>query len=169
MESADARTIERWLRQWGEVRQPRRLARRLFDLARAGELRTTGQLRAAVEATLPSGVRSEPELARVFQALRIETNDEMGQLDAALEQVAGRLRPGGRFVAVAYHSLEDRRIKFWLRGESGVERGDRHRPAVDRPARMRVLTPRAIRPTEDEIHANPRARSARLRAGERRA
>jgi 16S rRNA (cytosine1402-N4)-methyltransferase len=169
LEEADVRTIERWLREWGEVRRPRRLARRLHELAHAGRLRTTGQLRAAVESTLPRGVRPEPELARVFQALRIEINDEMTQLDAALDQVADRLAVGGRFVAVSYHSLEDRRVKRLLRRESGADRGSRHLPATERPVRLKNLTPRAVRPSAAEIHTNPRARSARLRAGERRA
>jgi 16S rRNA (cytosine1402-N4)-methyltransferase len=168
LEAVDEATLADWLRQWGEVRRPRRLARLLCGHARAGRLRTTLAARDVIQSTLPAGVRPEPELARVFQALRIAVNDEMHQLESALAQVPARLREGGRFVAVSYHSLEDRRVKSMLRRESGHGEGSRHVPAGSpTPVRMRVLTRRPLRPSAPEVQANPRARSARLRAGER--
>jgi len=159
--------IERWLRDWGELRGARRLAKRMSERARAGELQTTAQLRDLVLASLPRSVKPEPQLARVFQALRILVNQEMAELEAALEQVPQRLRPGGRLVAVSYHSLEDRRVKTMLVHESRGVPGSRHTPALPTQLRMRVLTRKPVRPTPDEIAINPRARSARLRAGER--
>jgi 16S rRNA (cytosine1402-N4)-methyltransferase len=168
IEGADAAELEGWLREWGEVRAARVIARSLTARAAAGQLRTTQQARECVAAVLPRRMRPEPELARVFQALRILVNDELEQLDAALAQVATRLRPGGRFAAVSYHSLEDRRVKRLLLLESGTVEGIRHLPVPRaRAARMRVLTRRAVQPAPAEVARNPRARSARLRAGER--
>ncbi len=168
LSASERPVVEGWLRDLGEVRRAARIARELTGRARAGQLRTTAHARAAVEACLPRVERPEPELARVFQALRIMVNGELEQLDSALGQVADRLRAGGRFVAVSYHSLEDRRVKRLLSLESGKVEGSRHLPAPQaRAPRLRVLTRRPVRPGADEIHRNPRARSARLRAGER--
>ena len=170
IESTDAGTLETWLREYGEIRGARRLARAMVERAALGELRTTTQLAALVRSFVPRDRRPEPELARVFQALRIVVNQEMEHLDRALAVVPARLTRGGRFVAISYHSLEDRRVKRMLRQESGrVPRGSRHVPETAAPeATMVELTRKPVMPTEAEIALNPRARSARLRAGERR-
>ncbi len=167
---AEPAEVEAWLREYGEVRIARRLARRLVEQARAGRLQSTADLRTLVEELVPQRNRPEGELARVFQALRILVNAELEQLERALDQMCDRLRPGGRLVVISYHSLEDRRVKRFLRHESGRDRvGSRHLPPSPLPEpRMRELTRRVVRPTEEEIARNPRARSARLRAGERR-
>lgn len=167
---ADARTIEGWLREYGEVRAARRLARDMVRAAGEDLLRTTDELAALVRAAVPASKRPEPEAARVFQALRIVVNEELVQLERALEAVPGRLRAGGRFVAISYHSLEDRRVKRMLRELSGrASRGSRHLPPVDEPEPTLVeLTRKPMTAGEDEVACNPRARSARLRAGERR-
>ncbi len=168
LRGASAAEIQQWLSQWGEVRMAGRIARALHRLARSGRRLETPAVRQAVVEAMGERGRIEPELARVFQAFRILVNDEMGELDRALAAVPERLRPGGRFVAVSYHSLEDRRVKTMLRQESRGAAGSRHLPAPSpRPQRMRVLTPRPVRPSAEEIARNPRSRSARLRAGER--
>lgn len=170
IEDSDADTVERWLREYGEVRAARGLARKMVERARLGDLRTTTQLADLVRSTLPRGRRPEPELARVFQALRIAVNDELTQLETVLGCVPERLRSGGRFVAISYHSLEDRRVKQMLRRTSGrVPRGSRHlpEPTTEEPT-MVELTRKPLVAAEDELRRNPRARSARLRAGERR-
>lgn len=160
--------LVRWLGEYGEIRRPRRLARRMLEAARRGELETTAQLRELVRSQLPGHMKPEPELARVFQALRLATSGELGELDRALADVPARLAPGGRFVALSYHSLEDRRVKHMLRDESSTGGGSRHLPdPTPREPRMRVLTPKVLRPGQEETTRNPRARSARLRAGER--
>lgn len=168
LESADVSEIARWLRDFGEIRSARRLARRMADASRRGELRTTAQLRElVVEQAHPR--HREAELSRVFQALRILVNEELEQLDRILEALPRCVAPGGRFVAISYHSLEDRRVKRMLRAASGrAGGGSRHLPAVeqDEPT-FRELTRRVVRPDEEEIRRNPRARSARLRAAER--
>jgi 16S rRNA (cytosine1402-N4)-methyltransferase len=167
--SADVGTIDRWLREYGESRAPRSVAREISARARRGQI-TTADLREIVSGRLPAHVRPEPELARLFQALRIAVNDELGQLETVLECLPARLKSRGVFVAISYHSLEDRRVKRMLRRSSGrVDRGSRHLPAPDPdPATFEVLTPRVVRPTAAEVEQNPRARSARLRAGRRR-
>ena len=165
----DVGTIERWLREYGELRSARSMAREICARARQGPVTTT-DLREIVTSRLPGHVKPEPELARLFQALRIAVNDELGQLETILECLPDRLTPGGVFVAISYHSLEDRRVKRMLRRSSGrVDRGSRHLPAPDLdPATFEDLTPKVVRPTEAEVARNPRARSARLRAGRRR-
>lgn len=165
----DPGTIERWLREYGELRSARRIAREISSRARQEPI-TTADLRRIVTDRLPDHVKPEPELARLFQALRIAVNDELGQLETALECLPDRLRSGGVFVAISYHSLEDRRVKRMLRRSSGrVDRGSRHLPApATDPATFEELTPKVLRPSADEVAQNPRARSARLRAGRRR-
>ena len=111
---------------------------------------------------------------RTFQALRIHVNDELGELDRGLVAAESLLNPGGRLCVVAFHSLEDRRVKAFVRGRSGaLPRPSRHRPETAAEAApaptFRLLHKGAVRPTPAEIAANPRARSARLRAAERTA
>lgn len=166
--SEEPGTIERWLREYGELRSARGIAREISARARQGAITTT-DLREIVASRLPGHVKPEPELARLFQALRIAVNDELGQLETVLECLPDRLKSGGVFVAISYHSLEDRRVKRMLRRSSGrVDRGSRHLPAPDLdPATFEDLTPKLLRPSDDEVRRNPRARSARLRAGRR--
>ena len=165
----DVGTIERWLREYGELRSARGIAREMSARAREGSITTT-DLRNIVASRLPGHVKPEPELARLFQALRIAVNDELGQLETILECLPDRLSPGGVFVAISYHSLEDRRVKRMLRRSTGrIDRGSRHLPATEPPpATFEDLTPKVVRPTAEEVARNPRARSARLRAGRRR-
>jgi 16S rRNA (cytosine1402-N4)-methyltransferase len=114
------------------------------------------------------GDRIDPA-TRSFQALRIYVNDELGELERALAALPDLLSPGGRLVVVAFHSLEDRLVKRFLteHGDRQV-RPSRHLPDLPvRPPLFRALSGRAIRPRPAETAANPRARSARLRAAER--
>jgi 16S rRNA (cytosine1402-N4)-methyltransferase len=107
---------------------------------------------------------------RTFQALRLFVNDELAELAAALAAAERVLKPGGRLAAVAFHSLEDRIVKTYLADRGPTRAGSRHRPDVaDSAPTFRVLTKRPIVPDEAEVAANPRARSARLRAAERTA
>ncbi|MFI5370068.1 MAG: 16S rRNA (cytosine(1402)-N(4))-methyltransferase RsmH [Candidatus Eisenbacteria bacterium] len=157
--------LETVLRVHGDLREAGRLARALVAAARAGSLRTTGALVAVVDRAL--GGRPHPRRhAQVFQALRIWVNDEMSDLETMLDWLPGAMAPGGVVVTLAYHSGEDRRIKQALRGRPPrIPR--RLLPLVtesesDRP--WRELSRRVELPTDTEVAANPRARSARLRA-----
>jgi len=160
-------------RRYGEVRSARRLAASLTRARASARVEeegtfTSGQLRAMVAATVaPAEVNAES--SRVFQALRIAVNDEMGQLEAALEGAVGVLAAGGRLAVIAYHSLEDRMVKHFFRERSTTPVGPRGLPAPTdaRAPELRVVTPRPIRPDAAEVAANPRARSARLRVAER--
>jgi len=169
LRGAGVKEIQGWLQEWGEVRAAGRIARVLHERAQEEDLESTVQIKEAVLSVLPRGTKPEAELARVFQAFRILVNDEMKILDDALAVIPDALSKGGRFVAVSYHSLEDRRVKSMLRRESGGSAGgSRHLPPLEtQPIRMKNLHARPLRPSEDELQRNPRARSARLRAGER--
>ena len=155
--------LEAVLREHGDVREARRLARAMVAAARAGALTTTGALVALVDRTL--GGRAHPRRhAQVFQALRIWVNDEMRDLESMLDWLPGAMAPGGVVVTLAYHSGEDRRIKQALRGRE--PRIPRRLPieAVRPAGPWEELTRKVEHPTAAEVAANPRARSARLRA-----
>jgi 16S rRNA (cytosine1402-N4)-methyltransferase len=159
------------LEQHGDVPGARRLARAMVEAARRDELPTTRALAGLVDRVL--GGRPHPRRhARVFQALRIWVNDEAADLEFALEWLPGALRPGGVVVTLAYHSGEDRRIKHALRGSPPTSRASRRLPPPmpERPPEgpWQELTRRVVTPSIEERAANPRARSARLRAFRRR-
>jgi 16S rRNA (cytosine1402-N4)-methyltransferase len=153
--------------RYGEERNSRRIARSVVRGRERNPIRTTSELAEAVRRGSP-GPFAAKTLSRVFQALRMEVNDEPGQLAAGLEKAERLLRPGGRLVVLSYHSLEDRAVKHFLRGpESPSPRLAALLPAP--PARFRVLTRRAVTPSPEECEKNPRSRSAKLRAAEKNA
>lgn len=154
--------------KWGEERGSRRIARVLVSCRAEAPLATTTQLREAVQAALPRGVKPEPVLSRVFQALRIAVNDELGALADALAALRGTLRPGGRLVVISYHSLEDRLVKRFIDHERRdcVCPPDTPACVCHHRAWLRPLTRGAIVASEAEQQANARSRSAKLRAAE---
>jgi 16S rRNA (cytosine1402-N4)-methyltransferase len=169
LRTAPAQELERIFRELGELPGAARLARALVEARRRAPLRTVADLLAVVRDARVGGGRRHHPATLVFQALRMAVNDELGALDAGVEAAIERLRPGGRLAVIAYHSLEDRLVKTRLRE---AERGCICPPRVPRcvcgrAPRVRVLTKRPIRPTENETRGNPRARSARLRGAER--
>jgi 16S rRNA (cytosine1402-N4)-methyltransferase len=139
------------LHEYGDVRQYRRIAKILYIHRKT--LQTTGALRAIVEQVTPPRYRKK-NCRRVFQALRIWVNDELGNLIIGLEAAFEHLHTGGRLVTIAYHSGEDRIIKRFMREQKMCKKAA-------------LLTKKVVKPSQDEIHANPRARSARLRASEK--
>ena len=158
------------LRRLADVGPARRVARAIGEAARGGRLRTTRDLVRVVDRSF--GGRPHPRhRARVFQALRMWLNQEAEEVQAILDWLPGAMRAGGVVVTLAYHSGEDRIIKQAVRGRP--ERASRRLPDMHRerpPARpWEELTRRVVVPSEAEIAANPRARSARLRAFRRRA
>jgi 16S rRNA (cytosine1402-N4)-methyltransferase len=151
----------------GEERHARAVARAIVAAREAGPIRTTGAL-ADVVARVVRGPRDIHPATRTFQALRMFVNEELAELSAALAAAERVLAPGGRLVVIAFHSLEDRLVKTFLTARAKPSRGSRHRPEVSVPAPgFRLLTPRPVTPDDAEIAANPRARSAKLRAAER--
>ena len=165
--------LERVIRTLGEERFARRIARAI-DQARVQEpIETTSRLAAIVDGAVPRRERDKHPATRTFQAIRMAVNTELEALDAALEAVPDLLVPGGRLAVISFHSLEDRRVKRFIRAAAG------ERPAVVRDSRGRVPPLEAERPearlrpvgkvtpADDETRRNPRARSARLRIAER--
>lgn len=155
----------------GEERLSRRIARAIVAARAEAPIATTTRLAEIIRAVVPPDRSGIDPATRSFQALRIRVNDELGEIARGLEQAAELLGPGGRLVVVSFHSLEDRLVKRFMTDAAG--RGpapSRHDPAglFGRPApSWRLLTPRAVKPGEAETRANPRARSARLRAMQR--
>ena len=165
----DEPTLTRVLREYGEERFARRIARAICAARDAGELpRTTTGLAALIADAVP---RSEPgrhPATRSFQAIRIHINDELAALDAVLADVCDLLGPDGRLVVISFHSLEDRRVKRFINRHSQVgalPAGAGVVPPEKQPRLRRVG--RACRPAAAELGANPRARSATLRIAER--
>ena len=165
---ADETEVAAVLREHGDVRHAGRLARAIVAAARAGSLSTTRQLASLVARVL--GDARPKTLAPVFQALRIWTNDEMADLEAALAWLPDALREGGVVVTLSYHSGEDRRVKHALRGRPRVSAA-RRLPVTDdgqTAGPWQELTRKVIVPSSEEQQSNPRARSARLRAFRRK-
>jgi 16S rRNA (cytosine1402-N4)-methyltransferase len=152
---------------YGEERHSRRVARAIVRARAKSPLTRTGELAALVRKVVPDAGGIDPA-TRTFQALRMEVNDELGELERALLAAERLLEPGGRLAIVAFHSLEDRKVKDFLRARSGGTGSSRHRPSpASRAPTFAVLTRKPIRPSAEEIARNPRARSARMRAAER--
>lgn len=150
--------------KYGEVRNARSLAERIFTERSHRPIRSIAEFLAIV-APLVRGHRAR-YLSQVFQALRIEVNDEMGALQEFLEQAFEVLQPGGRLAVISYHSVEDRMVKNFLK--TGNVQGEQNKDFygnIQRP--FVVLTKKAMEPTEAEITQNPRARSAKLRVGQK--
>jgi len=155
----------------GEERRARAVARAIVAARREQPIATTAALAAIVARVVHSRPGDIHPATRTFQALRLFVNDELGQLTKGLASAEQLLRPGGRLVVVAFHSLEDRIVKIFLaeRSAHGARSTtSRHRPpTVSVAPTFQLLTPRPVTPGEAEIRANPRARSAKLRAAER--
>jgi 16S rRNA (cytosine1402-N4)-methyltransferase len=159
-------------RRYGEEPKAARIARAIVDARRTAPIATAEELAALIAKVVPPNPRQPSRIhpaTRVFQALRIAVNQELEALEAGLAAALDLLRPGGRLVVLSYHSLEDRIVKRFIAAE---RRGCICPPELPvcvcgRNPRLRLLTRRSVTPSTAEIVANPRARSARLRAAER--
>jgi 16S rRNA (cytosine1402-N4)-methyltransferase len=160
------------IRVFGEERFARRVARAIIAARQRRPIRRTTELAEIVRAAIPNVEPGQDPATRTFQALRIAVNDELGELDRGLVAAEQLLTPGGRLAVVSFHSLEDRRVKEFLRRRSdAAPRASRHQPIrVGAPApSFKLLSRRPVRPSAAEIAHNPRARAARLRAAVRTA
>ena len=170
--SLDAAELTALFRRYGEEPKAPRIARAIVEARRVAPVSTAEELAALVERVAPPNPRLRRRThpaTRVFQALRIAVNEELEALQAGLAAALDLLRPGGRLVVLSYHSLEDRIVKRFFQAE---RRGCVCPPDVPvcvcgRNPRLRLVTRPSMTPTAAEIDANPRARSARLRAAER--
>ncbi len=167
LNAADEAEIARVLRDYGEEPRARAIARAIVG---ARPLERTAELAAIVRraAGFRPGQKSDPA-TRTFQAIRIHLNSELDELELGLEAAERALKPGGRLAVVTFHSLEDRIVKRFLRNRSGgTPAGSRHRPIVaDQLAPTFEQVAKPVSPTERELAANPRSRSARLRSAVR--
>ncbi len=138
--------------RYGEERFSRRIARRIVEQRRSSPIKTAAELAQLVRRAVPASKRDRIDPAtRTFQALRIAVNEELKWLEVALQRLPDCLRPGGRLAVISFHSLEDRLVKEAFRDDD----------------RYDVLTRRPVRPGEQEVAANPRSRSAKLRVAAR--
>ncbi len=152
----------------GEERRARAIARAIAAARQEAPIRTTRALAEIVAAVVHARPGTIHPATRTFQALRIFVNDELNELVAGLAAAERLLKPGGRLAVVTFHSLEDRIAKSFLAGRSRRSGFSRHRPEIAQArATFHLLTKRPIVPDEAEMRANPRARSAKLRAAER--
>ncbi len=154
--SRTADELQAIFRSYGEERFAGRIARSIVARREREPIHTTAQLLDTIAAALPGRVRWQAarSAARIFQALRIAVNEELDAVTAALPQALSLLAPGGRLAVIAFHSLEDRIVKQFFVAERQA-------------GRVRILTKKPVRPDADEIAANPRAASAKLRVCER--
>ena len=171
MNALPERELADVLYELGEERASRRIAHAIVAARAEAPIETTGRLAEIIRSVLPPDRSGNHPATRSFQALRIKVNDELQQIEDALEQAAGLLSPGGRLVVVSFHSLEDRIVKRFMTRVSGrTGAPSRHDPAglmTRDVANFRLLSARALRPGDSETAHNPRSRSARLRALER--
>ncbi len=170
---ADESEIRRVLSELGEERFAARIAKAIAAQRLRQPIERTLQLAALVEASVPARWTGQHPATRTFQAVRIHINRELEELEMALNHVPSVLAPSGRVAVITFHSLEDRAVKQWMRRESATRAMDpalRHLPVRDdtagTPARLRILG-KDQAPSAEEVAANPRARSARLRVAER--
>ncbi|GHT82618.1 ribosomal RNA small subunit methyltransferase H [Betaproteobacteria bacterium] len=166
---ASVAQITEVLREYGEERFAHAIAKAIAVARTGGAVATTGQLAALVEKAVRTREPGQHPATRSFQALRIFINQELTELSRVLPVAVERLAAGGRLVVISFHSLEDRIVKRFMRDESRPPQLPSRLPlrAVDLPAPRLALVGRARRPDEDEVAANPRARSAVMRVAQR--
>ena len=167
----DERRLAQLFRRYGEERFSRQIARAIVRRRARQPLETTNELVETIKSAVPRPAQfgGGHPAKRVFQAIRIAVNDELDALDRALPAAWAVLRDGGRFAAISFHSLEDRRVKRFLadRARGCICPPDLPVCACGRTAQWKVLTRKSVEASEQELSENPRARSARLRAVER--
>lgn len=163
----DEDELARVIREYGEERYARRIARTIVKEREQQAIEGTARLAALVASAAGRSSDKIHPATRTFQAIRIRVNDELDALDRMLEQGLDVLAPGGRFVVISFHSLEDRRVKQAWAGASKPPAASRRHPVAPAfQARLRQIG-KLVRPDENECRANPRARSARMRVAER--
>jgi 16S rRNA (cytosine1402-N4)-methyltransferase len=165
IESYSKEALHKIFEQYGEVTNSKTLATAIVDIRSSRKITTVSEFKNAIY----SLVKGNPEkyFAKVFQALRIEVNDELGALRELLEQIPQVLEPGGRAAIITFHSLEDRLVKNFFKHGAVEKKEDTSIYGLQPPREMKVITNKPIVPTGTEISENSRARSAKLRVAEK--
>src|SRR2546430_5312662 len=159
--------LTRLFRELGEEPAARRIASQLVKLRKENPFRETLQLAQTIEKLVGRHGRRHPA-TQIFQALRMEVNDELGALEEGLRVLTARLQPGARIAVIAFHSLEDRIVKNFFRDHSRewLDKPEWPAPQRNPDYDLKVVTPKPVEPSEDEQHANPRSPNAKLRVAE---
>jgi len=157
--------LHKLFEQYGEVTNSKTLAKQVVQQRSHNPLQTIAQLKAMISPV----VKGNPNkyLAQVFQALRIEVNDEMGALKEMLEQVPALLKPGGRVAVISFHSLEDRIVKNFFRQGTFEEQNENPLLPDVRKSELKIITKKPVTASDEEVKTNPRSRSAKLRVAEK--
>ena len=167
----DERELANVIYTYGEERLSRRVAKRIVEARAERRILRTRELAEIIRSVVPRSADGIDPATRTFQALRLYVNDELGELERGLAAAENLLKPDGRLAIVSFHSLEDRVVKEFLRRRSTTNTGiSRHAPANDRKPpepSFRLLSRKPVTPSEDEMRANPRSRSAKMRIAER--
>jgi len=166
---AEIREITEVIRDYGEERFAFQIAKKVVAARLEQPIVTTGQFAALVRATVRTREPGQDAATRSFQALRIHTNQELGQLEVALPQALDLLKPGGRLVVISFHSLEDRIVKNFMREQSTADSLPKNLPvrADQLPKPKLRLVGKPVKASAAEVAANPRARSAVMRVAEK--
>jgi len=168
LSEVDEAELTRVLRDFGEERYAKRVARAIVEAGKVQAITDTENLAAIVSQAIPKWEKHKHPATRTFQAIRIVINDELEDLRAFLDQVLGVLKSGGRLVVISFHSLEDRMVKRWMQAmEKGMDIPS-YIPITDeqRERKIRIIG-KAVKPSDDEIAQNSRARSAIMRVAEK--
>jgi 16S rRNA (cytosine1402-N4)-methyltransferase len=161
--------LTRLFRELGEEPAARRIASLIVKARKSAPFRETIALAKAIEKVVGRHGRLHPA-TRVFQALRMEVNDELGALEQGLRVLTARLEPGARIAVISFHSLEDRIVKNFFRDRSRetIDRPEWPEPQANPDYQLNLVTSKPVEPGEEEQRSNPRARSAKLRVAEKR-
>ncbi len=156
--------LQKLFEEYGEVTNSKTLAKRIVDIRNSSSLTTINEFKQAISTVIYGNPNKY--LAQVFQALRIEVNDELNALKDFLQNITTKLSPKGRLCVITFHSLEDRIVKNWMKNETFEEVPD-FLPVMKKEKKLKVISKKPILPNDKEISRNSRARSAKLRVAEK--
>ena len=163
--SYDEKALNQIFRSYGELRNSRKITQNILDSRKKNDIHTTFDLIDVLKPLIPTRLKNK-FLAQIFQAIRIEVNNELGALKLLLQQAANLLKPGGRMVCISYHSLEDRCVKHFF--QNGNFDKQEEKDFFGNPLKVLYQVGKLIIPSHSEIKSNPRSRSAKLRIAQKK-
>ena len=163
--SYDEKALNQIFRSYGELRNSRKITQNILDSRKKNDIHTTFDLIDVLKPLIPTRLKNK-FLAQIFQAIRIEVNNELGALKLLLQQAANLLKPGGRMVCISYHSLEDRCVKHFF--QNGNFDRQEEKDFFGNPLKVLYQVGKLIIPSHSEIKSNPRSRSAKLRIAQKK-